>query len=264
MNFKTDIRIRDRVNMLLRRRGGGDERRSTPRKGGGAPPVRIEGPKVESNVHIKKIHAKSGEVVETRDGHNIFTDYGRDWLSHLIAYSAISPSETTFRDDRIRYMAVGIGGTSQLLSYTTIEPTHAEWQGYAGNWGSVVPAPSLPGQEDTDPTVLGLEWPVQVTSGAYYDDVYAPSSFPGVGIVRFTSVLGVNEASFGSFTSVPISEVGLFTKRVDTDLGGAPTPPLVWPAETYTEKAMVAYNTFDTLSKTPAFTLQFDWEIRLS
>jgi len=27
---------------------------------------------------------------------------------------------------------------------------------------------------------------------------------------------------------------------------------------------MVAYNTFDTLSKTSAFVLQFDWEIRFS
>lgn len=260
MNFKTDIRLRDRINMVIRRSGQEVDRRSSRKNG--APPIKLE-PKVESNVHIKKIHAESGEVVETRDGHNIFTDYGRDWLSHLIAYSAISPSETTFRDDRIRYMAVGIGGTSQLLAHGTIEGTYPAWEGYARDWTGVAAA-TAPEQKDTDPTVLGLEWPIQITSGVYYDDVYAPSSFPGVGIVRFTTVLGVNEASFSPYASVPISEVGLFTKRVDTALGGTTTPPVVWSAETYTEKAMVAYNTFDTLSKTSAFTLQFDWEIRLS
>jgi len=267
MKFKKDVKITDRLWTTIRRFGrGGDSRILTPRgSAGGAGRIigSASGPvKVESNVFIKKIRKSTGKVEETRDSHNIFVDYGRDWLAHLIALQALGSPDTTFRDDRIRYMAVGIGGQSQLLAYATIEAAHAEWDGYAGTWGGG--AASAPVQTGVDPSVLGLEWPVEVTNGSYYDDVSAPATFPSTGIVRFTGVLGINEVSFDAFTSVPLSEVGLFTQRVDTDLGGATTPPLVWPSENYAEKAMVAYNTFDTLSKTSAFVLQFDWEIRFS
>lgn len=264
MRFKEDVKITDRFRAVMKKLGGGgwgQKRIVNPRNGGGegAPPIRVE-----SNVHIKKIRESTGKVEETRDSHNIFLDYGRDWIAHLIALQTISP-DSTFRDDRLRYMAVGIGGTSQLLDHTTIEATsHGDWDGYAQNWGGG--AAGAPTQEDVDPTVLGLEWPVLVDTGEYYDDISAPVTFPvgTIGIARFTTVLGVNEVSFGTHTSVPLSEVGLFTQRVYSDLGGLSTPPVVWPGETYAEKAMVAYNTFDTLSKTNAFVLQFDWELRFS
>jgi hypothetical protein len=259
MKFKEDIKIRDRLRALLRKPGrdGGDQRSRGPV--GGAPPI-----KVTSNVHVKKIRKTTGEVEETRDSHNIFVDYGRDWIAHLIALATIGP-DTTFRDDRIRYMAVGIGGTSQLLSPTVIEPTHTEWDGYAQDWNGG--AATAPLQVDTDPTVNALEWPVAITDPGtpiYYDDVSAPVTFPSTGVARFTTVLGINEVSFGAFTSVPLSEVGLFTQRIATQTGGLNTPPVNYVGEVTTDKAMVAYNTFDTLSKTSAFVLQFDWEIRFS
>lgn len=210
---------------------------------------------IESNVHIKMIDPKDGDVKEERKGHNIFLNYGRDWLAQLISLQSHSPN-TPFRSDRIRYVAFGIGGTSQLIDESTIAATYP---GYAQDWGGTAAA-TPPVQTDTDPSVIALEWPVLFSSSSYYGDVAAPATFPDTGIVRFTAVVGQNNISFGSYTSVPISEIGLFTEEVASVLGTPPIDYGSYPATKY----MVAYNTFDTLSKTNSFVLQVDWEIRFS
>ena len=184
-----------------------------------------------------------GRVIERRNTHNIFLNYGREWLSEL---TSLDSGGSAFRDDRIRFMAFGIGGTSQLLSVATIQALYAGWSGY-----------TTPAQTDIDPTVTGLEYPVEITASDYYDDISQPATFPEAGVVRYTAIAGYNEISYpGGPTSVPLSEVGLFTELV-TDQSVAPSPA---PPERY----MVAYNTFDTLSKTSAYVLQVDWELRYS
>lgn len=195
------------------------------------------------NVHVTLREKPHGRIVESRKGHNIFLNYGREWLSEL---TSLNTASTPFRSDRIRYMALGIGGTSQLLSVATIQALYTGWAGY-----------TTPTQTDTDPAVTGLEYPVEILSSDYYDDVSQPATFPAAGIARYTAIAGYNEISYpGGPTSVPLSEIGLFTEGV-SDQSIAPTeaPP---------ERYMVAYNTFDTLSKTPSYVLQIDWELRYS
>lgn len=252
MSFKDDIRVGDKVGVTL-----GRERRI---REGGAPIIEM---RAECNVRLRLID-KDGRVEEEREGHNLFLDYGREWLAELIALNA---GYATFRNDRIRYMAFGIGGTSQSVPTATINTMqpgiHPQWgQAFAG-------AGVDPTQDDTTPTVTGLEWPVNIREPSpgtpdYYDDIAAPAVFPDTGIVRFTSVLGYDEVSYsgtlGTFTSVPLSEVGLFTESV-TAQTVVPWNATVAPAG---ERYMVAYHTFDTLSKTSAFVLQTDWEIRIS
>ncbi len=250
--FKEDVRVRDRVRLRTRRSGGGGGE-SRGGGGGGAPPIQME-----SNVFLKLIDPDSDKVVEERESHNIFVNYGRDWIAHLISLATIGP-DTYEREDRIRYMAFGIGGQSQLILPATI---HATYPGYAQDWGGVG-GPTSPLQTDTDPSVVGLEWPVLVNNTEWYDDISAPATYPDVGIVRYTSVLGTSEVSFGSYTSVPLSEIGLFTQGITTQPGGLTTEPILYGALPVT-KYMVAYNTFDTLSKTSAFVLQVDWELRFS
>jgi len=97
-------------------------------------------------------------------------------------------------------------------------------------------------------------------TGDYYDLISQPNTFPGTtGVIRFTAVLGLLEVSFGAHPSVPLSEIGLFTESV-TDESIPPVVSGALPAE----KFMVAYNTFDTLSKTTSFILEVDWELRFS
>jgi len=216
-------------------------------------------PTGESNVRIRLIDPKTGRVAEERTSHNIFVDYGRDWLAHLCSYDT---GYTHFREDRPRYMAFGIGGTSQLIAPAVIRAAHAAWAGFTDDWA--IPAPGAgttgPLQTDVDPTITAMEWPVEVTLGNYYDPISAPATFPATGIVRFTSVLGINEVSFGAYASVPLSEIALITSGI---VGSTANPPVIHGALP-AEKFMVAYNTFDTISKTSAFVLQADWELRFS
>ena len=224
------IRVGDRISARLDGRTGSGS-------GRGAPPIK------PWNVDITLRDKPNGRVVERRRGHNIFLNYGREWLAEL---TSLDVGGVPFRDDRVKYMAFGIGGASQLLTVSTIQSLYTGWSGY-----------TTPTQDDTDPEVTGLEYPVEVALNDYYDTISQPATFPEAGIVRYTAVAGYYEISYsGGPTSVPLSEIGLFTELV-TDQSVSPTsaPP---------ERYMVAYNTFDTLSKTSAYVLQVDWELRYS
>lgn len=252
--LKDDIRVSDSLSIKRIRPGGGGDAGS--RSLGGAPPITI---RAESNVELRLVDPTTGKVKEKRRSHNIFVNYGRDWLASLVG---LQSGGTPFRTDRPRYMAFGIGGQSQLIGADTIRGTAAgspyAYPQYPNEWGTANPGSGDPTQTDTDPSVLALEWPVEVLTNDYYDDVSLPNVYPGsTGVVRFTSVLGLTEVSFGANPSVPLSEIGLFTESVtQTD----PPTTAVLPAEKY----MIAYNTFDTLSKTTQFVLEIDWELRFS
>jgi hypothetical protein len=258
-----DIKVQDRALLTLHGGGGGGSR------GGGGQP---SDPTIRvcTNIDLTLRNRPGGRIVEKRSDHNIFLDYGREWISELIA---LQPVDVYFRTDRIAYMAFGIGGTRQRVASATLRATTGSGYGYTGfpdDWtapsgtaGSGSPTAD-PAQTDVDPTVTGLEYPVEVTSGDYYDDISQPATFPQPGIVRFTAVVGYTEISFGTYTSVPLSEIGLFTQAVsDTWVPAGPgrgDAPLPSPPARY----MVAYNTFDTLHKTSAYVLQIDWELRFS
>lgn len=231
---------------------------------------------VECNV-LLQLRDRRGRVVDERRGHNIFVNYGREWLSELIS---LDTGYTPFRSDRIKSMAVGIGGIGQTMDAATLRST---WAGFPNHWGYTNPADPTTGsygddgtagsgnpqQTAADPTVTGLEYPVQITSADYYDHVYAPVAFPTAGSARFTSVFGFNEVSFGAATSVPISEIGLFTESASTpDLPPLPQDRSVSPPVPANPPAgvrfMVAYHTFNPISKTSGFVLQVDWELRFA
>jgi hypothetical protein len=217
-------------------------------------------------------------VIEERNTHNIFLDYGREWLAELLGLDGAAGVGVPYRNDRVAYMAFGIGGTSQLIASPTIRAT---WTGFPNAWGYTDPAiPATggygstggaagdPAQTDTDPAVTGLEYPVQVEASDYYD-VLSATTFPEAGVARFRAIVGYNQISFGAAVSVPLSEVGLFTEAVPfqdvppLDSAIEVTPPIP-PKPPLGVRYMVAYNTFDTLSKTSAFVLQVDWEFRIA
>lgn len=183
-----------------------------------------------------------GKIVDRRDGHNIWLDLGREWIAKLIAYSSFSP-DTPEEDYRVKYMGLGIGGTRQLVSPVP-SPVGTT---YAGTNT----------QTDTDPTILRLERPVRVlgSESAYpgvagdqwVGRVQAPADHITATSTTFRRVFTSSEVSYGSFLTVPLSEVGLFTAAADP--------------ENY-QNTMIAYDTFDTLSKTSAFDLEVVWTIR--
>jgi hypothetical protein len=199
---------------------------------------------IEVKYNLELTTRERGKLVDRREVHNIFLDLGREWLAQLVSYQSLSP-DVPFRNDRLRYMGFGIGGNRQIaLDKANNPPISPPYSGTNA-------------QTDTDPLITTIERPVRV--------VGSTTPYPGiagdewVGVVGSADPLTVptqttlrrlftqTEISYGPYTSVPISEVGLFTSNAD-------------PANH--QNTMVAYDTFDTISKTTAFELEVVWTIR--
>jgi hypothetical protein len=197
---------------------------------------------VKQNVHI--IARERGKIVTRRDGHNIFLNLGREWLAELISLQTLDP-DVAERDDRIKYIALGIGGTRQLAL------AHANAAPY------VTAYPGTNTQTDSDPTVTVLERPVRVSGGVsvypgvpgdiWTGTVQAPPVHTTATETTFRRLFGPTDISYGSLISVPLSEVGLMTSAA------APGNYL---------NQMVAYDTFDTISKTGAVELEIIWTLK--
>ncbi len=185
-----------------------------------------------------------GKIVARREGHNIWLNLGSEYLSQLIAYKSFGP-DLTERDDRVRYMGLGIGGTQQLAPATANNPPISP------------PYVGTNNQTDTDPTVTYLERPVRLsgsdtaypglTGDVWVGQIQAPATHDGVTHTTFKRLFTAAEISYVPFLSVPLSEVGLFTSAAD---------PNIW------RNNPIAYDTFDTLSKTLAVESEVDWELR--
>jgi hypothetical protein len=196
---------------------------------------------IEVKQNLRLIVRERGKIVERRDGHNIFLNLGREWLSQLIAYTTFGPL-TGERDDRIRYMGFGIGGNRQLQ---------------LGTAPIITPYPGTNAQTDSDPTLTVLERPVRLSgstdpypgqgSDVWLGQVQAPPVHPLPTQVTFSRVFTSTEISYGPLLSVPLSEIMLFTNAAN---------PNVY------NNTGVAYDTFDTLSKTTAFELEVNWTLR--
>lgn len=200
---------------------------------------------VEVRSNLTLVARERGKIVAKREGHNIWLNLGRSYLAQLIAYATFTPGLTTYIDHRVRYMGLGIGGVRQLVpAMANIDPL-----------ASAYPGTNL--QTDTDPTVTALERPVRLTGTSTpppYDpgdvwlgQVTAPPTFPTSTQVTFTRLFTQSEISYAPFLTVPLSEIMLFTN--------AATP-------SSSSNTGIAYDTFDTLSKTNAFDLQVSWTVR--
>ena len=203
----------------------------------------VEGIQVKSNLILTA--RDRGKIVARREGHNIWLNLGREYLASLLCYTSYGP-DTPERDDRIKYMGLGIGGTRQLQP--SIANSSPMTPAYAGS--------NL--QTDTNPAVTSLERPVRVSGASdsfpyanpanvWLGAVQVPVSHPTATQSLFKRVFSPTDVSYAPFLTVPLSEVALFS--------GSASPSL------YNNTA-VAYDTFDTLSKTNAFSLEIDWSIR--
>jgi hypothetical protein len=202
----------------------------------------IETIEVKQNLRITA--RERGKIVARRDGHNIWLNLGREYLAQLISYATFSPLVGE-RDDRIRYMGLGVGGNRQLML------------GVANAVPIVTAYPGTNVQTDSDAGVTTLERPVRVTGSedpypgqgadVWIGQVQSPVNHPVATQTTFSRIFASTDVSYGSFLSVPLSEIGLFS--------GIANPNLY-------NNTMVAYDTFDTISKTAAIELEVNWTIR--
>lgn len=199
---------------------------------------------VKQNLHL--VARERGKIVARRDGHNIWVNLGRSYLASLISYASFGP-DTPERNDRIKFMGLGIGGTRQTATSVANNPPMSTTY------------PGTNAQTDVDATVTILERPVRV-SGTTTTPPYDPADVwlgriqaPPVHTVStettFKRIFTANEVSYSTLLAVPLSEIGLFTAAA-VDVG-------------VTNNTFVAYDTFDTLTKTVAIELEVSWTIKM-
>lgn len=167
-----------------------------------------------------------------REGFNIWTLTGREYLARLMSYSSYSPL-TPARNDRIKYIGFGIGTTPEVSSVSKVVSPIAYTSGGGDKFLADLAIPTYPFQ----------------TSGSYGT------------AVKYTREFSETELSIT--TSVTLTEAGLFTD-------GSPTSsPIPFTPGTRDitlaqagNQAPVAYKTFEPLKKTQNFVLQASWEVR--
>lgn len=202
---------------------------------------------IEVRSNLKLTVRERGKVTARREGHNIWLNLGREYLAKLIALASYGP-DVPQEDHRIKYMGLGIGGTRQVAPGVANVPPMS------------VAYPGSNAQTDIDPLVQRLERPVRISgsttgpgdpyspSDVWLGTVQAPPIHTTATEVTFVRVFTQTEVSYSSFISVPLSEIMLFTSNA--------IPIGEW------RNTGVAYDTFDTLSKTGAFELEGEWSIR--
>ena len=210
-----------------------------------------------SNVRIEV--RERGKLMEVREGHNIMTDNGREWLAGLIGLSAMGP-DTPERSDRLRYMSVGIGGVLQgniglSLSSPLVDtyPAGDDPNSTTGNeYNDLFPVA---------PPISTLERPVKLSGStnpyatAPGSDVWlidTPNFFITHLSTREATVHGRLEASdliLAGFSQVPLSEVALHTDQAGVGLDTPYSPA-------------VGYFSFATITKTASSVLEFIWSVR--
>jgi hypothetical protein len=216
-----------------------NRRNSAPRSGGRWGLVE----RVEVKNNIKMVMRERGKIIGRRESHNIWLNLGREYLASLIAYTSfVGP--TPERNDRIAYMGVGIGGNQQsALGVANSPPLSTAY-------------PGTNAQTDTDPTVTALERPVRISGGSlpypgafsdlWLGQVQAPAVHATATQVTFSHLFGTLDVSYNPFLVVPLSEIMLFTFAANPNI--------------YNNTG-VAYDTFPTISKTNAFSLEVDWTV---
>ena len=212
----------------------------------------------EDNVLIKI--RERGKLIGTRSGHNTWVENGRKYLSELITYSSFSPL-TTVRSDRLRYMGVGIGSAGQNNPSVADSPPFSTAYP-AGFDPNATNGHSYDRLLPVSPPVSTLERPVRVTGGSTpYPGVPAdvwliehPNFYLTHPNPMYVAAHGKlngpgGDVAYGSFTSVPLSEVGLFTDAVTTSKNKPYSP-------------LVAYYSFDTIMMSSVTEVEFIWTVR--
>ena len=217
------------------------------------------------------ITARSGgEVVACREGHNVWTEFGREYLAQRVTLATHDPD--TFENlDVIAYMQFGIGGNKQrnMLSvnnppYSTSYPPGFDPNSTTGN--------TYREENHKDPLISSLERPVRIAGGTNdYGTIdpgdtwildYIGGSFLTSHLTPYSVTLrGFVDATAGQivyspFDSVPLSEIALITNKYSTALTNKP-----YTSVSPQSSPCVAYHSFDTIEITDAIELEIEWTI---
>jgi hypothetical protein len=161
----------------------------------------------------------------SRNGHNVWTNTGREYLTQIISLKTMS---TTYRNDAIGFIGVGIG--------TQVE----------------------------EPGVTRLDQPIPFDQGLFLADIQEigfPLS-PVRTTVEFRRVFVENEISVSPVT-VLVSELGLYTNGDPASLPNPYAfNTMNRNFDLSKDAAPVSYKTFEPVGKTAAMQLEISWQLR--
>lgn len=205
---------------------------------GGGQHVVAEPVEEKEVVHIEGFFSvicrERGKIVpgSLREGKNIWTLTGREFLARLMSYSSYAPL-TAARNDRIRYIGFGIGTTPEVSSVSKLVSPVAYTSSGGDKFLADLAIPTYPFQ----------------TAGSFGTSV------------RYTREFSELELSISS--SILLTEAGLFTD------GSPVSSPIPFTPGTRdrtlaqaANQAPVAYKSFEPLRKTQNFTVTAAWEVR--
>lgn len=189
----------------------------------------LDKPVVQVKGWVKALVRERGKLVRAVEGHNVWTNTGREYLSNLISLQ--STSGTPFRDDRVAFIGVGTGFQAE--------------------------APSL----------VSLQTPIAYAPGLFLAPLAAPPTFPlapSRTAVRFSRVFLENEITVpGLGARKEITEMGLFTNGSPTGVPANAPGSRDLTIASASSQSPVAYKSFeDALVKTDATQFEIYWEIR--
>jgi hypothetical protein len=219
-SFKDEVHVRDAgVARLIDTRGGVTELQRREWESFAERPV------VEVNGWVKAILRERGKIVGIREGHNIWTNTGREFIAMLMS---LQIGSTKFRADNIAFIGVGIG--------TQVE----------------------------DPGILQVLTPSAYIAGQFLAALDVPATFPltpSRTTVRYHRTFIETELTLTGGSRVDVTELGLYT---DGSPASSFTPGTRdRTLANATQQAPVAYKSFDALGKTDTMQLDLSWDIRL-
>lgn len=217
--MKDTVNVKDLVKLLTR--NGVDGKVIDNVVGG----LEQDQPTVEG--HFSMVARERGKIVygTHRQGNNIWTLTGREYLAQLMSYRSYGPPSVGERRDRIRYIGFGIGSQPEVSSV-----------------GNVLSPIAYNASNDF---LAQLSLPTYPLS-------------PSRTTVRYSRIFTETELSVVG--TVTLTEAGLFT---DGDSGSDFDPETrdITLANALLQ-APSAYKAFEPLSKTQNFVLEVSWEVR--
>ncbi len=181
---------------------------------------------VEVQGWVKLLMRERGKIVRGshREGHNIWTNTGREYLALLMSLSS-SPN-VGFRNDHIAYIGVGTGAQIE------------------------------------DAGVTHLVTPIAYDVGQFLAGLDTPPTFPLTPTrttVRYHRIFDETEITITPGSTVNISEMGLFTNGRQSDYAAGLRDTTLAAAGS---QSPAAYKSFEPIGKKDSLQLEVSWEIR--
>lgn len=174
---------------------------------------------------VKLVMRERGKIVpgSFREGHNIWTNSGREYLALLMS---IAPGPSRYRTDVIAYLGVGTGAQVEEAG------------------------------------VLGLVAPAAYSTGQFLAPLDIPPTFPLTPTrttVRYRKIFAEDEITISLNSTVNISEMGLFTNGRQSDYAvGLRDLTMAGSAS----QSPAAYKALEPVGKKDSLQLEVSWEIR--